>query len=141
MTGPTPPGRPADGLATADSAPRRKSALLAPLAALGVAAAAIAGAYATSNRSTTAPSPTAIAGVSATQAVTAPALQRAFPAEPGPEGVEGQWVGDVASATLSGLKQNWVAFRALSLRRGRTLIITPARGHRGAIRIGVGPAG
>lgn len=139
MIGPTPAERQAAGHATTESALRRKTALLAPLAALGLAAAAIGGAYATSNRSTPA-SPRANPGITPTQADTAPTLQGAFPAEPGPEGVQGQWIGDLASVSIGGFKQSWIAFRALSLRRDRTLSVTSARGQSFATHIGVAPS-
>src|SRR5205823_14446161 len=94
-------GGPAAEHATAASALQRKSGLVAPLAALGLAAAAIAGAYATSKRHTPTRPHTTIVGVAPTHADNAPDVVGAFPPEPGPEGTEGQWVGDVASVAAS----------------------------------------
>ena len=136
MTGASPTGHSTATHPTAETAAGRRSAVLAPLAALVLAAGAIAGAYATSNQDTSAPPPTGVVSSARLQTVTAPPLQGAFPAEPGPEGAEGQWVGDAASVTVAGFKQSWIAFRGLSLRRDRTLTMTPSRGGRVTTRIG-----
>jgi hypothetical protein len=136
MTAGAPTGRPAGEPATTHAKPRRNGVLWATLAALTLAFGAIAGAYLTSRRSTPSqPRSSAIAAGPA-QANTAPALQGAFPPEPGPEGTEGQWIGDAASISVVGLKRSWVAFRALSLRGARTLTLTTPQGAHAVTRVG-----
>jgi hypothetical protein len=112
----------------------------ASLGALALAAAAIVGAYATSHRTTSVPAQTGVGAVAASESDTAPALLGAFPAEPGPEGTVGQWVGDAASVTVADFQRSWIAFRAASLRRPRTLTMVPSSGPRLTVRIGTRPA-
>jgi hypothetical protein len=135
MTVGPPGGRPA----TAHRESRRRAVLLAPLSALAFAGVAITGAYLTSGRSTPRPSGSAKLAAPSSRASSAPPLRGAFPFEPGPEGTTGQWIGDAASINLVGLKQSWVAFRALSLRGDRTLSLTTLAGASAAAHIGTRP--
>lgn len=141
MTAGTPPGRPAIQRTRAGAARQRKLAVLTPLAALGLAAVAIGGTYLTSGQSTRSRSKSAISAASAqaNATATAPTMRGAFPVEHSPAGTEGRWIGDVASVKLVGLKRSWLAFRALSLRRSRTLMFAASHGAHIAVRIGARP--
>jgi hypothetical protein len=122
-------------LASAGS-PRRFITPVVPYAALLLAIVAIAAAYVTSKRvPPSVPRPPGPV-VPAYPAVT---LNGAFPLETGPGGTGGQWIGDVASMRLTGISKAWVAFRAVSLRVGRTLTFRDPAGEQATAHIGTEP--
>jgi hypothetical protein len=115
---------------------RRMTTLVVPYAALLLAVVAIAATYVTSKRI-----PPSVPRAAATVVPGGPVvtLNGAFPLEAGPGGTGGQWIGDVASLKLTGVGKAWVAFRAVSLRVGRTLTFRDRAGDQATAHIGTEP--
>ena len=150
MTSPT-PRRTAAAEETLASARRHLALthLTIPFAAVLLAIVAIVAAYLTSHPS---PSSPTVLPAAATPAYPKLALDGAFPLEYpklaldsahrpklSPDGPGWQWIGDVASMKLTGVTRAWVAFRALSLRSGRTLTFRGPAGELAAAHIGTEP--
>jgi hypothetical protein len=138
----------------ADTAPPERSgtgvcrvltSYVAPFAAVSLSIVAIVGVYVISLRSP----PTGTGPRPATALRQSPyplrdlahtvALKGAFPPERGPDGASWQWIGDTAAISLADFKQSWLAFRAQSLGRTRTLSLDGLSGQRLAAHVGTRP--
>jgi hypothetical protein len=137
MTGesPTAPS-PADGGPRIASRTRRSS--VAPLAAVAVAIVAIGGAYLTSHKGKRRVPRSSATVASLSPTYPTPALAGALHSELGPDGMTWQWIGRVASFELTGVKQSWVVFRALS-RPQRKLVFSESAGEHVSVNIQASP--
>jgi hypothetical protein len=111
---------------------RLRSAPLAPIAALALAAISIGAAYLVSHKSKSTSGAHAVHVSTSVPASTSPipVLVGALPAETGPDGMPWQWIGTSASVQLSDYSHNWLAFRAMSGGLPRTLSFSgPAGEH------------